>query len=241
MLIGENRHLADNTTLNEHHKATSEASTRELPIFSNHTLVHHHHPPPIADHLLCPDSFQPRPLHLTFIDRPSVAHRLYNPRHDAPHHRQRPAATGNQRHPTHPPLPLALRQGVLDLPSAPSAAISSPQDIATVHVRLPRHNQQQREDRLREQSPADVQRSLLRRQVRLVRDAPGHPRPNRQVRTARLSSRKTCFIRAASSLCPHVCVGAALFTPSYISAGDIISNPNSLRSLSATSGGASLS
>jgi len=42
MMIGENRNFADNATLNEHHEASSEASTRELPIFTNHTLLHHH-------------------------------------------------------------------------------------------------------------------------------------------------------------------------------------------------------
>jgi len=43
MMIGENRHLTDNATLNKHRKATSEASIRELPIHANHALVDHHH------------------------------------------------------------------------------------------------------------------------------------------------------------------------------------------------------
>jgi len=49
MMIGENRHLTDNATLNKHHKATSEASTLELPIPTNHTLVIHHPPTPLAN------------------------------------------------------------------------------------------------------------------------------------------------------------------------------------------------
>ena len=47
MRIGENRHLADNATLNKHRKATSEASTRELPILTNHVLLDHHPPLPL--------------------------------------------------------------------------------------------------------------------------------------------------------------------------------------------------
>ena len=47
MMIGEIRHLADNTTLNEHRKATSEAYTRELSIPANHTLLDHHPPLPL--------------------------------------------------------------------------------------------------------------------------------------------------------------------------------------------------
>jgi len=41
-MIGENRHLTDNAMLNKHRKAPSEASTRELPILPNHTLLHPH-------------------------------------------------------------------------------------------------------------------------------------------------------------------------------------------------------
>ena len=41
MMITENRHLADNATLNKHRKATSEAYTRELTTPVNHTLLHH--------------------------------------------------------------------------------------------------------------------------------------------------------------------------------------------------------
>ena len=50
MMIDENRHLAllaNNATLNEHRKATSEESTRELLILANHRLVDHHHPLPL--------------------------------------------------------------------------------------------------------------------------------------------------------------------------------------------------
>jgi len=46
MMIGENRHLADNATLNKHRKVPSEAATRELPILANHTLIDHHPPLP---------------------------------------------------------------------------------------------------------------------------------------------------------------------------------------------------
>jgi len=46
LMIGENRHLADNATLNKHRKATSEASTRELPILAERTLVDCHPPLP---------------------------------------------------------------------------------------------------------------------------------------------------------------------------------------------------
>jgi len=45
-MINENRHLADNATLNKHRKATSEASTRELTILANHKLVRRYHPLP---------------------------------------------------------------------------------------------------------------------------------------------------------------------------------------------------
>jgi len=45
-MIGENRHLADNATLNKHRKVPSEASTRELPLLAERTLVDHHHPLP---------------------------------------------------------------------------------------------------------------------------------------------------------------------------------------------------
>ena len=41
-MIGENRHLAENATLNKHRKAPSEAPTLELPILAKHTLVNHH-------------------------------------------------------------------------------------------------------------------------------------------------------------------------------------------------------
>jgi len=46
-MIGENRHLADNATLNTHRKAPSEVSTRELPILANHTLLNHRPPLPL--------------------------------------------------------------------------------------------------------------------------------------------------------------------------------------------------
>jgi len=45
-MTGENRHLADNATLNKHRKVTSEASTCSLPILANHTLVDHRPPLP---------------------------------------------------------------------------------------------------------------------------------------------------------------------------------------------------
>ena len=45
MMIGENRHLADKATLNKYRKVPSEATTRELPILANHTLLNH--PPPL--------------------------------------------------------------------------------------------------------------------------------------------------------------------------------------------------
>jgi len=48
MMNGENQHLADNPTLNEHRKAPSEASTRELPILANHPLSPHDLPPPLG-------------------------------------------------------------------------------------------------------------------------------------------------------------------------------------------------
>jgi len=35
-MIGENRHLTDNATLNKHRKATSEAYTRDLPILAKY-------------------------------------------------------------------------------------------------------------------------------------------------------------------------------------------------------------
>ena len=44
VMIGENRHLADNATLNKHRKVPSEAPTRALSILANHTLVDHHLP-----------------------------------------------------------------------------------------------------------------------------------------------------------------------------------------------------
>jgi len=45
-MIGENRHLAENATLNKHRKAPSEAPTRELPILINNTLLDHRPPLP---------------------------------------------------------------------------------------------------------------------------------------------------------------------------------------------------
>jgi len=48
MMNGENRYLADNTTLNKHRKTTSEAYTRELPLLANHALLHHHHSLPCS-------------------------------------------------------------------------------------------------------------------------------------------------------------------------------------------------
>ena len=46
-MIGENRHLAGNATLNKHCKVPSEAPTRELPILAERTLVDHHPPLPL--------------------------------------------------------------------------------------------------------------------------------------------------------------------------------------------------
>ena len=46
MMIGEIRHLVDNATLNKHCKATSEASTRTLPILANHTSLNYRPPLP---------------------------------------------------------------------------------------------------------------------------------------------------------------------------------------------------
>ena len=51
MMIGENRHLADNATLNKHRKVPSEAVACTLSILSNHALLDHHHPTPLADQL----------------------------------------------------------------------------------------------------------------------------------------------------------------------------------------------
>ena len=42
----ENRHLADNATLNKHRKVTSEAYTREQPILAEFALVDYHPPLP---------------------------------------------------------------------------------------------------------------------------------------------------------------------------------------------------
>ena len=57
-MIGENRHLADNATLNKHSKVPSEAPKWPLPILANHRLVDHHHPLP----LLTNGSWYGRPL-----------------------------------------------------------------------------------------------------------------------------------------------------------------------------------
>ena len=46
-MIDENRHLADNATLNKHRKQPSEATTRALPILAYHTLIDHHPPLPL--------------------------------------------------------------------------------------------------------------------------------------------------------------------------------------------------
>jgi len=46
-MIGENRHLPDNATLNKHRKVTSGAPTRALSILANHKLVDHHPPLPL--------------------------------------------------------------------------------------------------------------------------------------------------------------------------------------------------
>ena len=46
-MIGENRHLAENATLNKHRKAPSEAPTRALPILAELTQVDHLLPLPL--------------------------------------------------------------------------------------------------------------------------------------------------------------------------------------------------
>ena len=46
MMIGENRHLADNATLNKHRKATSETYVRAVNYSPYHALVDNHPPLP---------------------------------------------------------------------------------------------------------------------------------------------------------------------------------------------------
>ena len=43
-MIGENRHLTDNATLNKHREVPSESYTKPLPILTNQELVDHHLP-----------------------------------------------------------------------------------------------------------------------------------------------------------------------------------------------------
>ena len=130
-MICENRHLPDNATLNKHRKVTSEAPTQELPILSNHEILHHHSsrsPSPLQSR--CPACFSPR----SRGSRPSssglpTSTPLVTPRPPSPPPRP---PSPQPRPPSPPPRPpLSIFEEFTGLQITPSTSIANANFLST--------------------------------------------------------------------------------------------------------------